>query len=487
MENSKLVTLLKTFSKDEIKEFRRFIDSPFFNKEGKYILRFYDEVKKYYPYFENKNIGREIIFRKLYPGKSYSDVTMRKLTSTLQKLAEEYLNYIYYSSSGSIKQIINLSMLRTRRVSNLFELKAGEIENMFDSQDIKIDIEYFRNRFRAEIEKINFYLDYHSQVKKFQQSLQNIQEFIVYDSLINILDIAYNVHIGLSTMYSGKANIVLHYLENLNLEEVSDILKKSTPHSYHVFELFYLRYLSIINFDEAAYYKYKKAAMKSLDQYNRENQFTILVSLQNFCIKKFVSGDKKFTGELHEIHKIMLKKNLLLIEKEGFMSLQSFRNFVLTAVAVKKYAWMENFIKKYEQKIIPDQRESAYAWAKATADYEKGNLEEALSRLQKVKNHHFLTKHDIKILTLKIFFEMKDYETAIAFADSYRHMVENDRTYSDLHRKSHTCFAVFYTKLVKLIANNKKSDLDFLKNEVSKSVTNSKEWLLKKIDGAKNA
>lgn len=481
MFNSKLVSVLRSFSKDEIKEFRKFVDSPFFNKEGKYVLRFYDEIKKYYPAFENKGLERSILFNKLYPGKKYDDSIMRKLSSTLQKLAEEYLNYNVFRSSGYSKDLLKLKMFREKRLINHFELKSSELDVSFDNTEEKIDIEYFRNRYKLELEKINYYMDFHSLVKQQQESMQNIQKYIVYDSLINLLDIGYNLLVGLTSMYSGKANIVMQFLETIDLESVSKMLKKESPDFFPVFELFFVRYKSFLNFKDEDYTKYKKLAIKNIHFFDKENRFTIMVSLQNFCIRKFVSGQKHFAEELHEIHKEMLAKDLIINDKNGYMNMNSYRNIILTAQTIGKYSWMEKFINEHEKHLIPEQRESLTAWAKASLDYDKEEFESALRKLQKVKNDHFLTKHDIKILMMKIFYELKDFETALSFADTYRHMVENDKTYAEAHRNSHRSFAVFFSRFIKLIANENLKELPFLKNEIEKSVTNSKDWLLLKI------
>lgn len=481
MNKSRLITILKTFSKDEIKDFRKFIDSPYFNKEGKYVLRFYDELKKYYPDFESNKLEKINLFKSLYPDKNYNDSVVRKLSSSLLKLSEEYLNYIYFIKSGYSKDLMNLRMLRERRLTNQFELKSGELDEILSEHRENIDLDFFRNRFKLEIEKINYFMDSNSFVKQQQQSLQNIQTFIVYDALISILDIAYNILIGLSSMYSGKANVALQFIENLNLEKISELLKNKTPDIYPVFELFYLRYQSILNFDDKIYRKYKKIVIKNLKSYNRENQFTLLVSLQNYCITKFVKGYKEFVGELHEIHKEMLKRDLLINKQNGYINLSSYRNIILTAQNCGNLDWMEKFIRDYEKNILPEQKESLSAWAMASLYYERKKFSEALSKLQNVKNDHFLTKHDIKLLMLKIFYELGEFETAITFADSYRHMVENDKTYSEMHRNSHRCFAIYYSKLIKLVANNNLKELPFLKNEVEHSASNSKEWLLEKI------
>jgi hypothetical protein len=481
MISSKLVSVLRTFSKEEIKEFRKFVDSPFFNKEGKYVLRFYDEIKKYYPDFTSNSLERSILFNKLYPGKEYNDSVIRKISSALQKLTEEYLNYNVFKSSGYLKELLNLKMFREKRLINHFELRSAELDNSFNNTEEKIDIEYFRNRYKLELEKINYYMDFHSLIKQQQESMQNIQKYIVYDSLINLLDIGYNLLVGLTSMYSGKANMVMQFLEIVDLESVSKMLKKESPDFFPIFELFYVRYKSFQNFKDEDYTKYKKLAMKNIHYFDKENRFTIMVSLQNFCIRKFVSGQKHFAAELHGIHKEMLAKGLIINDKNGFMNMNSFRNIILTAQTVGKYSWMEKFINEHEKNLIPEQRESLSAWARASVDYDKKEFESALRKLLKVKNDHFLTKHDIKILMMKIFYELKDFETALSFADTYRHMVENDKTYADVHRNSHRSFAVFYSRFIKLIANENTKELPFLKNEIEKSVTNSKDWLLLKI------
>jgi hypothetical protein len=53
MKDLKLISLLKTFSKTEIKEFEKFLQSPYLNTSGEYIFKFFNSIKKYYPEFES--------------------------------------------------------------------------------------------------------------------------------------------------------------------------------------------------------------------------------------------------------------------------------------------------------------------------------------------------------------------------------------------------------------------------------------------------
>lgn len=103
----------------------------------------------------------------------------------------------------------------------------------------------------------------------------------------------------------------------------------------------------------------------------------------------------------------MLKGGLLINERSGFMNLSSYRNIILTAVNLRKFEWMDRFIDEYRERLLPDQRESVSAWARSTSLYSQKKFEDALGELHKVRNDHFLTKHDIRILQMKIFYELR--------------------------------------------------------------------------------
>lgn len=481
MKNTKLIKILRTFSKDELKSFRSFVDSPFFNKEGKYVLRFFDELVKSYPEFDTEIVARDRLHYILYPSKSYDDDTMRKLSSSLQKLAEEFLNYNYYLENEPFREILNLSMLRRRGLTDLFEKKSGELGKRYELKDGCIDLEYFRTKYRIEIEKINYFTESDAFVKEQNISMQNIQLHIVCDSLINLLDIAYNIIVGQNTMYAGKTDLVLKLMGLTNIESFLSILKKEAPEFHSIIELFYLRYLSMLNFDDASFRKFRQTVLKNLYLFTRENKFTMLVALQNFCIRKFVSGERQYVSELHEIHKLMINEGMMINETTGYINQDSYRNVILTAVNIRKYDWMEKFIREYESKINPEQRESLTAWAKATRLYARKEFEDALNELHRVKNIHFLSKHDIRILQMKIYYELKDFEAGISLAETYKKMVQNDRVLSEIHKRSNKNFAGFYLRILRNLSGGKIQELDFLESEIKNTPTNSREWLLEKI------
>ena len=66
MEDSKLIQLVKTFSKTEFNDFGKFVKSPFFNESQKLIL-LYELLKENYPVFNSGLFNNRKIFELLYP------------------------------------------------------------------------------------------------------------------------------------------------------------------------------------------------------------------------------------------------------------------------------------------------------------------------------------------------------------------------------------------------------------------------------------
>jgi hypothetical protein len=89
MENSKLAEVLRTFSKDELKEFEKLVVSPFFNNDKNSVLLL-KELKKFHPGFSSKNLTKENLFSRIYPGKKYNDQVMKNAISILMKMCNEY-------------------------------------------------------------------------------------------------------------------------------------------------------------------------------------------------------------------------------------------------------------------------------------------------------------------------------------------------------------------------------------------------------------
>jgi hypothetical protein len=64
---SKIIDILRTFSSKDVKRFRDFLESPFFN-ESENLVKLYNSLLEFYPDFEDENLTEEFLNRNVYTG-----------------------------------------------------------------------------------------------------------------------------------------------------------------------------------------------------------------------------------------------------------------------------------------------------------------------------------------------------------------------------------------------------------------------------------
>ena len=71
MQKTSFIEILRTFDKAELKRFESFISSPYFNTKSS-VVEIFKIVKKYAPDYDNNNLNKEEIWKKMFPGKEYN-------------------------------------------------------------------------------------------------------------------------------------------------------------------------------------------------------------------------------------------------------------------------------------------------------------------------------------------------------------------------------------------------------------------------------
>ena len=102
MKSSKLYSILEYFDKYEQNRLRKFIISPYFNK-NEAIIGLYGLLIDHLNKDKDSDISKEELWKKIYPKVDYDDVLFRKNCSDLLKLIESYLAFnLEFASSNLI-------------------------------------------------------------------------------------------------------------------------------------------------------------------------------------------------------------------------------------------------------------------------------------------------------------------------------------------------------------------------------------------------
>ncbi|MEY4928021.1 MAG: hypothetical protein RI894_2457, partial [Bacteroidota bacterium] len=99
MQQSRLITLLRTLDRYEIARLRKLVCSPFFN-ENEQLVRLLDELKATYWKTEEaeEETNKQKIWALINGEKAYNDLKFRRLCSDLLRLCELFLIQIQFDS-----------------------------------------------------------------------------------------------------------------------------------------------------------------------------------------------------------------------------------------------------------------------------------------------------------------------------------------------------------------------------------------------------
>jgi hypothetical protein len=478
MNKFTIIQILKTFSQTELKEFEKFLKSPYFGGSN-YLISYFNAIKKYYPEFRSSFIKKEKIFKKLYPGKKFNDLTLRKLSSGLYDIAEKFLIQKGIEGSSELDKAL-LSELRSRRLFSLFEKKWRKLQEKFDKNN-PFDYDFFIHMHFAEIENIN----YHSAKKMEIENFDNHQKF--YEYLLNY---------SLNYIMSGPVNEFI-YKNAYNLDEEKSLLKlfmnnfdfenfidMAEDINYRHAEVFRLNFSMMEMFlkieDHSKYFKYKNTLLIYVNNIGEDSRYFYLTKLINVCKFKIREGYPEFSKELFDVYKFMTDNEMLIEPNRRLISEFIFNDVVYYGLENGNLRWVNDFIESNIKLIIPDTREKTYHYSKGVLEFYNKNYEKSLEYFSVLKGDLSHSKFHIREYTLKNYYELSYFDPAEAMVDSLRHFLKSVKHLSEKMRNDYLLFIKFYNRLLTSKRDNKKENAVIILSDLSKETFPEKHWLIEK-------
>lgn len=482
MKRSKLIPILKSFSKEEIKEFDKFLNSPFFGCK-KFVLNFYRTLIMYHPSFNEEDIAKEKLFDNLYKGRPFNAALIRRMTSDLIFFSEEYLKYKNFKSNDTYQSSSILNELRKRKLDRMFINKFDKIMQELNSDDI-IDYEKLLKIYFIQTEMTQLRISIRD--KKMNESLRESIEALtvlfqrVFFSYINHLK-------SFSSEISLKSGIITDFYENFKYNEYMK--------SGSVSESKYSKYLKLIHLchkvitdgeDKAGYNELKKFLnenKKNLTAHEKESCYNVM---SRFCNYQNMNHENIFAEESFNIYDTLLKEKYFL-NSSNFLQLTFCRNVIVICKTLKRTNYIKSFIKEYEEYFSPEYKDDLINFANAVIAFENNKFERSLEFINKSDVDKAIFKKDLKILKLKIFYELKYYESLHPEIDSFKHYFSAERPLKPVIIYKSKQFIKYLQQILKLTENPDEVSLNLLKKKIqSEKLINEKQWLIAKIEQVEN-
>lgn len=480
MVNSTLFQLLNALNSNEFRDLGEYIRSDYFNKNES-VIKLYDYLKLFHPDFSGMNFEKELVYNKLFPNVKYDDAFMRKLMFNLSKLAEDYLAYRNFTTNKFKYYDCLLKELELRNADRLFQKKLKIYETEFDKLKFK-DTEYYEIKSKLDTFKNFIFLKTANFVnlkdKPGEIVIREIESKINF-YLISIID-WYRFFFNFRKMLRYDLEPESEFYKEI----INYLRKHEQLHKTPLLSLYFNSLLLLIENDERYYQKVKSILINELDNFSYLDKYTTMALLVNFATDEYHKGKKNFLKERHELHKLILKNNLISpLRPGGFFNDVLFKNIVTVGLLLKETDWTEDFINKYIDRIDPGEKNNVLYLSNARLNFKKKNYEKSLEELSKIISvGHFYFKLSIKSLTLMIYIEKGWFVQAYDVIDAFRHYLSQEKMLPGFRKEKYINFLKYCNEIIKLNSKKSSDKANILKLELlnAENVL-EKEWLMEKV------
>ncbi len=480
MQKSKLIELLKGLNASEVKDFGRYVESPFFNKNQNLVL-LYQYIVKSFPDYEAKRLNKETILKKVFPNlKATQTKRLSYFASDLIKLLEDYMIWVENQKNDADREIRLIEAYKNRKLDQFFWRSTDKLKTELEKK-LHRDINYYYQLFR--INHISF-----AQLGTLQRNKKQVG---LFEETLNALDIFY---FAMKLKYACSMNSLKGTLPETTtihlLDPIVDLTKQEAFNKNKILDIynnFYLFNQADISIEEKKkqYFQLKDLTLNNVKLLSKSEQQSMFIMLLNYCIKKKAKGDTTFLRESFELYKFSAD-NEILFEDGYIYSPITFFNTVMAACIADEHEWARVFMQKYKYKLNEDEGENIYNLSEAFWYSHTKNFDATLDILRKVEFKHHYYAVTAKYLITICYFELKDEYSLMNHLEAFRAFARRHTEMSDFLKESLLKFISFSSKVYKAIHLSKHGKEKLLTELSNEKNVAYRSWLNEKIEEIKS-
>jgi hypothetical protein len=480
MNSSKAVQIMRSLSQEELKEFSRFVVSPYFNRL-KDVTKLFGILQNFHPQYGESQVDKTELFKKLFPSKPYNDARMRNLVSDLGQLAEKYLCIKSQEKDNVYNRTAYMNYLLSRKLYGLFEKSFRKAENT--GKELS---SHFR-KYLMEAVKGNYFLYTNRQHKAPASSYEK------FDSLVGFY---------LNTMVRALYDFKVH--KNMNDYEAPSLLKEfvssfdfrgfrakaaaggisESERDYIDIQFYLYELLTGGNFEENLN-RLLDLASKYEKTMTQQEKYDIYLNLSNLLAFKIYEDGLDYSHLRLKVFKETIAKQAYFHEtSNAVMPLIMFFTGVNLALQIGQLGFIEFMLENLIHITPSESRQSLASYTKAQLEFANGNFEASLTHLSKVSYEIIPLRKHVKNLTLILYYELGHYDSAASLVSSYRQYLKRTGGFKGMYGEWYDNFLRFYSGLLEKRAQGEQgiNDSGDIKNRLNNTLkVLFKPWLLEKM------
>jgi len=451
------------------------------------MLKLYHEIIKYYPDFDSDSFSRNTLSVNSSLSGTHNESTLRDALSDLMRVTLRFLTISNFENNDYESANLIMEELLQRNSSKIVQKKIRDGKEFFDSNSF-FDSRYQYNKYwfsslAYNYESANTKIIHKTKALEKVDKLSHLSFTLLSFYIPEVVSLYLNAKMMSEKYNLDFAESPLSKLgESLDINNLIRIYEHESP---QVFMLYKLLLDMFNNFEKEQYYlRYKDFVKQNKNNLSADEISFHYNWLINYCIlKKSTENQYDFDEELFYLYNVLLENNYYINRTSKFLSVDLFRDILILAINSKKYDWTEEFIRRFQQEVNPEERENIINFSYAYLYFSLGDSLKALGYYQKIKMDTFVYKYDIKILALKIYTELNYFEEILSEIKTFREFLRNNPMVSPDKRIRFGNFVKYLEKMVLYMAGNEKVDINYIRRKIiqEKSLT-QKKWLLDKIN-----
>jgi hypothetical protein len=465
MEKTLLWEAFSSLSPAEIRDFGKFVRSPFFNSRQQAILLF-----DYLCSCKKSNQIPTESEAAVVLNKAAGSVKARQANSLLLALLEKFLAYQERFADESRDKIKIASAYRKRNLNKHFSITLREARAIRERQPWR-NADYYHDLNLLEWEQYQ----YDSVWKRTESlNLQATSDLMDKAFIARKLRLACLAH---SHQTVFKEDYEIGMLDAIVLEAASKRML-----DLPAIGLFYYCYQFQTDATNAEFYfeQFRTLLLSHAEVLPPDDLRTLYLLAINFGIKNINQSAKGWVEYTLDLYKGALSRQLLL--ENGQISRFAFNNIIALALRVGELDWTENFIITHKKLLERQWREATSSLGLARVAYARRDYKTALLNLQRSDYKDQINNLTAKTLQLKIFYESGDFDLLESHLNGMKNYIRR-HTRIGYHRTNYGLVVSFTQQLMFLDFNNKNAVEDLRRRITSVESLMEKEWLLEMLAG----
>lgn len=462
MNKSKLITVFKTIEKKDLRDLKKWLQSPVHN-EHKDVAKLFDFLFSRYKLNEN-TLKKERAWKYLYGSKKYNDLRLRHIMSFSLDVLERFVSY---------KMIKDNSFEHEKRLIKAYEdkkiLKSATQSLQKATKALKKhqpeDEQYHYHKYELEVLKFDL------EGTQDRTRATNITEITKHASLFFMITTLRHAYTARSHQSLKKADYRVPLLESV-LKEVEENDYKEYP----ILMIYYHGYQTLNRPQEESHYQALNYYLEEEEgNLGAKEQRQILLMALNYAIKKINTGSQFYMQEAFRLYKKGLEENLLIEQDE--MSHFAYKNIVSLGIILKEYAWLDVFIPTYALKLKGDSKNNYRDYSLARLTFARGDFDQTMQLLIQADYDDILLNIGAKVLLLKLYYQQKYWDALEALLESFRIFLNRKKELS-YHKEHYVNLIVLVKKILSIPILHQQARKKMREQIKSVHPLAEREWLL---------